>query len=725
MSLLPEIRQVKPQTEQFACRWQTVIFRNYRMVPAERIAFVLGCTSEVIHREAARLGLRAGEHDPRWLTEGYITIIRNNWYLLPYEQLLELLQWDETRLEFVLTKEDFLDTKLGKFKPACEKVSYAPLTTEQAEATSRIAETVRKWDVSKRTYFDFFQSDVPSAEPVLRQGKNLRLVHGYLTPCGDAFIENAHSHLPDALLARYAECGVNAVFIHGVLSSLSPYPFDPELSRDYPTRRAHLRELIERAGKWGIKIYLYLDEPRALPVSWFGSRVPASAMGHRQGNLAALCLNAKEGRDYLYTAVRDLFEEIPDIGGIFTITKSEYFTHCTYGGYPLEKCTCPRCSKLPIETMPAMTNNIIMEAIRDSGSKAELIANLWGWSPALGWSDEQISHALEILDRDIVALGISDYDVAIEKGGIKSHVIDYSISNPGPSEVTRKALMQAAKLGHKAYAKVQMNCSWECSSVPYLPVFDLELEHLQNLHAIGVDDLMLTWTLGGYPSIAYDMVADYQENPNGFSMERWYEKHFGEHAAEIHHAVELLCRGFRELPFSVRMLYNSPKNLGPANLWNLTLEERNSTMVCYSFDDYEKWIYPYPPEIYLSQFEKLIVDWQAGCEALAAVRGVPLAEEMLLYARVALAHFKSDLIHTRYALAKRAGDMEVLLPMIDEECAVTEELLQLCGISPLIGYETSNHYFYTERNLIEKLVQMNQMRQQIVDFLNKTKKGNN
>ena len=144
-------------------------------------------------------------------------------------------------------------------------------------------------------------------------------------------------------------------------------------------------------------------------------------------------------------------------------------------------------------------------------------------------------------------------------------------------------------------------------------------------------------------------------------------------------------------------------------------DEKNSTMVCYSFDDYEKWIYPYSPEIYLSQLEKLITDWQAGCDALAVIPGVALVEEMLLFARVALAHFKSDHIHTRYAIAKRAGDMETLLRLIDEERAVTQELLTLSAQSPLIGYETSNHYFYTERNLIEKLLQMDQMHQRIVD----------
>ena len=96
---------------------------------------------------------------------------------------------------------------------------------------------------------------------------------------------------------------------------------------------------------------------------------------------------------------------------------------------------------------------------------------------------------------------------------------------------------------------------------------------------------------------------------------------------------------------------------------------------------------------------------------------------MLLYAHVALVHFKSDMIHTRYALAKRKGDMETLLGLLDEERELAEELLILSAQSPLIGYETSNHYFYTERNLIEKILQMDQMHQRIVDNSEQNRKG--
>ena len=86
--MLPPIKQVVPQWEIFPTRWQTVIFRNYRMIPTARLASVLSCSEEQVHIEAERLGLCHGEADPRSLTEGYITLIRNNWYPLPSDQLL-------------------------------------------------------------------------------------------------------------------------------------------------------------------------------------------------------------------------------------------------------------------------------------------------------------------------------------------------------------------------------------------------------------------------------------------------------------------------------------------------------------------------------------------------------------------------------------------------------------------------------------------------------------
>ncbi len=47
-------------------------------------------------------------------TRGYVTLIRRNWQLLPYEQLLELLEMTPEQLAFTLREDDYLWVKLGR-----------------------------------------------------------------------------------------------------------------------------------------------------------------------------------------------------------------------------------------------------------------------------------------------------------------------------------------------------------------------------------------------------------------------------------------------------------------------------------------------------------------------------------------------------------------------------------------------------------------------------------
>lgn len=58
-------------------------------------------------------------------------------------------------------------------------------------------------------------------------------------------------------------------------------------------------------------------------------------------------------------------------------------------------------------------------------------------------------------------------------GGVKGFVGDYSISQAGPGETACKIWEHARRRGIKTAAKIQINNTWECSAVPYLPVPDL------------------------------------------------------------------------------------------------------------------------------------------------------------------------------------------------------------------------------------------------------------
>ena len=143
-SMLPIIKEVKMPNDNFPTKWQAVIFRNYGLVSTDKIAKTLGCDVATVERESARLGLKNVAYDENWEKRGYITLIRNNWFLLPYAQILTLLDITEEKLDFYLEKEDFLAVKLGSFKPQCAEVRYAPLTREEIEKTAIIADVVTK-----------------------------------------------------------------------------------------------------------------------------------------------------------------------------------------------------------------------------------------------------------------------------------------------------------------------------------------------------------------------------------------------------------------------------------------------------------------------------------------------------------------------------------------------------------------------------------------------------
>ena len=211
----------------------------------------------------------------------------------------------------------------------------------------------------------------------------------------------------------------------------------------------------------------------------------------------------------------------------------------------------------------------------------------------------------------------------------------------------------------------------------------------------------MTWTMGGYPSPSVSLACEFGAE---FELERWYEETFADKAARA--AIGKLCEAFREYPFSVNALYLSPHTLGAANLWDLEPEEKGSTMVCFAYDDLESWVYPYGAEVYLSQMDKLLTLWKEGIKCLAETEKSEKTRELLRYARATYCHFKSDALQTAFALCKRVGDVVGMKKCVCEERENAAELLSLMRSDAKIGYEASNHYFYTERGLLEKILRM-------------------
>jgi hypothetical protein len=129
----------------FPDRLSAFVWRNWPLVPVQRLA-------EVVHADPAdiiRLGNDMGLDRPPPIPESqwrrsYITIIRRNWHLLPYDQLLQLLDWTPEQLTFTLREDDFLFHKLGAHKPRCAPLIYSPPDDRTRQRLRQITGLVRE-----------------------------------------------------------------------------------------------------------------------------------------------------------------------------------------------------------------------------------------------------------------------------------------------------------------------------------------------------------------------------------------------------------------------------------------------------------------------------------------------------------------------------------------------------------------------------------------------------
>lgn len=697
----------------FPTRFQAVIFRNWELVAPERLARVLHASENQILAAADRLGLRTPPQvSPDFPVRGYVTLIRENWQLLPYEQLLEILGWTPEKLASVLQNDDFLWVKLGYLKPQCEIVHYRELTPEEATRTDAIAATLRTelgaidalpGEEPPWGFLDNFDRDAARLSPAGRPRRSdfsLRMAYSYSALYGDALAAPELSPYPDALLRLLADRGINAIWLPALLYQLTPFADAPELSDGWEKRQAALRDLTCRAGKYGLQVFLYLNEPRGLPVETYRRHPELRELYlgeiHEHENETTMCTALPAVREYLENSVYALFHAVPLLAGAFTITYSENFTHCRSRDRG-DSCRCPRCRDRAFDAIIAEVNTIIYRAACRANAGARILA--WNWGP---WHESWSNAVIDKLPDGIEVMCVSENGLGIQTGGVAVTVNDYSISHPGPSERTRKVWDYARTHGLKTVAKVQLSNSWEGSCVPYIPATRLVAQHLDRLRQCGVEALMVSWTLGGYPSINMDLLA--------MTHEEMVETRFGRRAApRISEALTLFSKAFAEFPFDIGVVYTAPHNLGPANPLYDRPTGYEATMVGFPYDDLESWRGPYPAEIFEQQLQMLAEIWHQGLEVLAAATTQVEApyranyEDLCGVAEANYCHYRSAALQVAYVRLRDAGD-PAQCEVIAEERELAKKLYALARHDSRLGFEATNHYAYTLNTLREKIL---------------------
>jgi len=699
----------------FPDRQHAFVWRNWGIVEPARLAAVLGTSEEDVTKLAASMGLPANDASSAepalWRQRGYITLIRRNWHLLPYDQLLQLLDVNAERLTYLLREDDFLYVKLGNHKPGSDRLTYAPPDAKSAARAEEIRRVVQEHFATELArpadarfaFVKRFSEPVEESRPV-EPSEKIRFAYSYFAVYGDPLSDPSLDPYPDGLLQALADRGVNGVWLHTVLRDLAPGgEAFPEFGAGHEKRLHNLRTLVARAKRFGIGVYLYVNEPRAMPPAFFKDR-PEMA-GVREGEFVSVCTSDPRVREWITRSLGHVFRTVPDLAGVFTITASENLTSCAshYGN-----AGCPRCRSRGAGDIVAEVNAAVATGVRAGNSNAKVVA--WDW----GWKDEWAAAAIEKLPKEVRLQSVSEWSIPLNRGGVATTIDEYCISQPGPGPRAARHWSLARAAGLKTSAKVQLNNTWELSAVPYLPVLDLVAEHCENLSRAGVDGMQLSWTLGGYPSPNLDLarrLTGDQPTTKEQALDALARERFGDAGApHARRAWTGFSDAFRHYPYDGGVVYNCPAQYGPSNLLYLTPTRYAATMIGFPYDDLNGWRGPYPAETFAAQFEKVASGWDAALKdfAMAAEAATPGkdagAKEDLLLARAAGLHFRSVANQARFVMARNAKDRDGMRRAASDELRVAKELFALARQDSRVGFEASNHYYYVPQDLIEKVI---------------------
>ena len=230
-----------------------------------------------------------------------------------------------------------------------------------------------------------------------------------------------------------------------------------------------------------------------------------------------------------------------------------------------------------------------------------------------------------------------------------------------------------------------------------------------------------------------DEIARNPEAPIETILDTMAVKYFGTEGAELaRRGWRVISDAFEEFPYSGSTVYNSPNQIGPANLLRLVPSGWRATMVGIPYDDLDAWRGPYPAEVFADQMEKCGRGFLEGGALLkAAAFHAPSefsseANKQALYAEFAGSVFRSVANQTRFIvlrnernksiqerdknglsqdMALRLAEIETkMISIVEDEIELAKKALEASLKDSCIGFESTNQYWFVPIDLVEKIV---------------------
>lgn len=410
-------------------------------------------------------------------------------------------------------------------------------------------------------------------------------------PRNQVELDDDVDYYPDGYLNRLAHDGINGIWIYSDFDALIRSSYITEFGYGSEQRLEKLNRTIQKCARYGIEVYLFLIEPLYLShssiVKKHGKLLEKYPQVH--GNVysdkytkelggVAFCTYTEFGKRYCIDAVERLFLLVPDLAGLICITQGERITSCSTVPDDQEMewtNTCPHCSKYSRAEILAQKTDVLREGMRRVKPKAKFIS--WTYEHRT-WRIDDVAEYLEKTPNDVVVMqNFEDNGRAIQLGKPRQ-AIDYWLSYAGPSELFEETAKLGKGFGKEVYAKMQVCCSHEVASVPYVPVPGLIYDKFTRAKALGVTGILESWYFGNYPCLmskAAGMLStdEAYENKEAFLLalaKIYFPKQSAEKAVVAWTWFE---KAYTQCPVNIMFSYYGPLHDGI--VWDLALKPRN------------------------------------------------------------------------------------------------------------------------------------------------------
>jgi hypothetical protein len=388
----------------------------------------------------------------------------------------------------------------------------------------------------------------------------------------DELMDNV-DYYPDEYLNRLAHEGVNGLWLTIAFRDLCKTSITG-LNPNAETRLEKLRKTVAKCLNYGIKTWAFCIEPAGLSPDDPLLKSYPELQGPLGWSKYCFCPSSDVAKQYLYESTNWLFKQVPGLGGILNISHGERETTCLSGVSATDNnaSPCPRCGTLPHWKILHQSLSAMHQGMRDASPSAELISWLYmpQSAPLADWVYELPRHTPEgvILQFNFESGGCRNQLGRPRCGG------DYWLSYIGPSDHFGRIAAGTAGGIAELSAKIQVGCSHEVASVPFVPVPGLLYRKYKKMRRLGVNNVMQCWYFGNYPGImnrAAGMLGreTFDSSEADFLL-RLARPDWGAAAETVVKAWQHFAEGYSHYPLSNQFQYYGPMHAGP--VWPLYLK---------------------------------------------------------------------------------------------------------------------------------------------------------